>query len=643
MSEELYADLAWLPKPPEDFRRRCKSLAESDEPGRAVSHLAGYALRENQLHLLADALERLSAAGTSLAPLTPFKLGLLGNATLEPLVPTLTATAPRFGISLECVRADFGQTIQEALTSSSRINSAKPDAVLLAFDYRGLPLGAGGFSEETMASAVNESIAFLRTLREGIRAHCGALSILQTLVPPPDTLFGHLDRVIPGTLRRMTAAFNTALVDSLRGTQDILLDVSALANTVGLAHWHSPTQWNIAKFPFDSALLPFYSDHVCRIVGALRGKSRRCLVLDLDNTLWGGIIGDDGLEGIVIGQGNATGEAHLEVQRTALALRNRGVVLAVSSKNADEVARKAFTDHPEMILREEHIAVFQANWSDKATNLSAIAAELALGIDSLVFLDDNPVERALIRQMLPQVAVPELPEDPALYARTLTAAGYFEAITFSEEDRRRAEFYQGNARRAALRQQVGDMESYLASLEMEIVFSPFDATGRSRITQLINKSNQFNLTTRRYTESEVAALENDPRIFTLQVRLIDSFGDNGMISVIVCHERSSSEWEIDTWLMSCRVLGRRVEHMVLREILLHARTRGVQRLIGRYIPSERNGMVREHYATLGFRRFEESPSGATAWELKTEAEIESAPMVVTRSGFDDSVPVPIPA
>ena len=281
-----------------------------------------------------------------------------------------------------------------------------------------------------------------------------------------------------------------------------MLDVASLAETVGLANWHSPAQWNIAKFAFDAKFLPLYADHVGRILGALRGKSRRCLVLDLDNTVWGGVIGDDGLEGIVIGQGDATGEAYLDVQRTALALRERGVVLAVASKNSDEIARSVFREHPEMLLRENHIAVFQANWNDKATNISAIANELALGIEAMVFLDDNPVERGLIREMLPQVAVPELPDDPALYARTLAAAGYFEAIAFSEEDRQRAEFYQDNARRVTLQKQAGDVDAYLVSLNMRIDFRPFDATGRSRIAQLINKSNQFNLTTRRYTEAE---------------------------------------------------------------------------------------------------------------------------------------------
>jgi FkbH-like protein len=635
MSDDLYTNLSWLPRPPADFRQRCRAPVESAEPaGRAVMRLASHALDENQLRRLAETIETLRAQNR-LAPLAPFKLGVLGNATLEPLIPLLIATAARYGIALECVTADYAQTVQEALSPNSRVNRAKPDAVLLALDHRGLPLQPGLYTEETASAVVSEAVGFMRTLREGFRTHGGALSIVQTLAPPPETLFGHFDRAASGTLRNLTATFNAALVASLRDTQDVLFDVSALAEKVGLANWHSPKHWNMAKLAFHSRLLPLYADHVCRIIGALRGKSRKCLVLDLDNTVWGGVIGDDGLEGILLGQGDATGEAHLEVQRMALALRDRGIVLAVSSKNNDETARSVFRKHPEMLLRENHIAVFQANWNDKATNIAAIAAELSLGIDAMVFLDDNPVERGLVREMLPEVAVPELPDDPALYARTLAAAGYFESLAFSEEDRQRADFYQNNARRAALQSQVGDIESYLASLQMEISFQPFDATGRSRIAQLINKSNQFNLTTRRYTENDVAAFEADARCFTLQMRLRDTFGDNGMIGVVICRERSREEWEIDTWLMSCRVLGRRVEQMVLREIIHHARQHGVLRLIGLYLPTEKNAMVRDHYSKLGFRAVGENSTGATKWELDTSLEVEAAPMTVERLGFEE--------
>jgi len=227
-----------------------------------------------------------------------------------------------------------------------------------------------------------------------------------------------------------------------------------------------------------------------------------------------------------------------------------------------------------------------------------------------------------------------LPEDPAYYARTLTAGGYFEAVTFAGEDLRRAGFYQDNAKRASLQKQVGGLDAYLASLDMTITFQPFDATGRARIVQLINKSNQYNLTTRRYTDPEITEAENDPEVFTLQVRLVDTFGDNGMISVVICRPGEAGVWEIDTWLMSCRVLGRRVEHMVLREILGHARASHVHKLSGVYRPTDRNKLVVDHYAKLGFTKVEEDASGLTRWELLAEgADPEPAPMKVVSQGF----------
>ena len=635
MSNDLYTNLSWLPQAPADFTARCRLLSEADDkPGRSLRALASYSLDENQLNRLAKVIRKLSEHGRSLYPLTPFRLGVLSNATVDFLLPSLIATAPRHGLGLECIPSDYDQVIQDALSPDSAVNRAQPDAVLIAIDYRAVSLFSVLGNREDADRAVTAALEYVQTVRSGVKANGNAICIVQTLAPPPERLFGSLDRMLPGTLCNVIERVNSGLADSVLRTSDILLDVAGLAETVGLADWHSPTQWNLAKLPFSNTFLPLYADHVCRLIATLRGKSRRCLVLDLDNTVWGGVIGDDSLEGIQCAQGDAAGEAHLSVQRLALALRERGVILAVSSKNNDETARLPFQKHPEMLLREEHIALFQANWNDKATNIKAIAEELSLGVESMVLLDDNPVERDLVRQLLPEVAVPELPADPALYARTLAAAGYFEAIVFSDEDTKRAEFYQENARRVTLRNQAGDIDAYLASLQMEITFQPFDTTGRARITQLINKSNQFNLTTKRYTEAEIALLEADAACFTLQVRLSDTFGDNGMISVIVCRPRTADEWEIDTWLMSCRVLGRRVEQMVLREILEHAERAGIRKLIGVYRPTDRNKLVQDHYAKLGFTHIKTTEDGATIWGLDVlNASIDAAPMKVRSQGF----------
>ena len=632
MSRELYSGLSWLPAAPADFGARCKQLADAGAGlGSQLRALAGHALNEHQLARLG---REILAAGTrrqSLAPLEPFRLGLLGNGTLDLIAPVLVATAARHGIALECIRGAYDQFLQDALSLDSDVNKARPDAVLLMLDHRGLAVQATPGDEAAADATIEAAMDRLTTIRTAIRRNSGAPCIVQTLAPPPEALFGSLDRALPGTARSLADALNRRIVETVTRFDDILLDVAGIAETVGLAEWHSPALWNMAKLPFADAYVPLYADHVARIIGAIRGKSRRCLVLDLDNTVWGGVIGDDGLEGIKLAQGDPTGESHLSVQELALTLRARGVVLAVSSKNTDAIARRPFAEHPDMLLREEHIAVFQANWDDKATNIRAIAKALSLGLESLVFLDDNPVERGLIRHELPQVAVPELDDDPADYARTLAAAGYFESIVFSDEDRSRAAMYQGNARRLSLQKQTGDIDDYLRSLDMRIVFNPFDRTTRARVAQLIGKSNQFNLTTRRYTEAEVAEAEADPAVFTLHARLIDNFGDNGIICVVVCRLTEPATWTIDTWLMSCRVLGRRVEQMVLREILRNARARGIGRLVGVYRPTERNAMVRDHYAKLGFAALDEDRDGITRWTLGTDAEVAAAPMDVERN------------
>jgi FkbH-like protein len=631
MSETLYTELEWLPRAPEDFAKRCRALREtSGAVGPEVRALASFALDENKLLRLANSIDVLRIRPDGLLPLVPFKLGIVSNATSHFMVPALIATAARHGMALECIEGNYGQIMQEALSPDSMINRARPDAVLVALDYRGLSLNVPLGDPSAVDSAVSAALDELRVVRDALRKNCGASCIFQTLARPVEAAFGSLDLLLPGTLRNVIDAFNRGLAVSLAGKDDLLLDVGGLAETVGLSTWHDPTLWNIGKIPFANVYLPIYADFVCRLIAALRGKSRRCLVLDLDNTLWGGVIGDDGLEGIVLGQGDPQGEAFLGIQRNALALRDRGVVLAVSSKNNDETARLPFQKHPEMLLRENHVAVFQANWNDKATNIQAIAKELSLGLESFVFLDDNPAERRLVRDMLPEVAVPELGEDPAFYVRTLLAAGYFEAITFSPEDQKRADFYQDNARRVALQRATGDLGAYLATLDMTITFQPFDEIGRARIAQLIAKSNQFNLTTRRYSEAQVGEIEADSNCFTLQVRLVDTFGDNGMISVIICR-REENVWQIDTWLMSCRVLGRCVEQAVLQELVRHARTLGITRIVGAYRPTERNRLVEDHYAKLGFIECQRSADGETLWALDVAGYEEvSLPMTVVR-------------
>ncbi|MCC6472074.1 MAG: HAD family hydrolase [Alphaproteobacteria bacterium] len=619
MSAALLRELAWLPRPPTDFRDQLRAIGgeEGGRPGDRLRYLAGHALNLNQTAALASVLDRLHQNGADLAPLKPLRLALVGNGTLSFIAPALKVGAARFGFALELIETEYGTAAQEALNPDSRLNRANPDFVLLGMDWRSLPLRCSPGDAVAAEAAVGEAVATLKSMGKGIKDACGATAIFQTVARPAESLFGSLDFRVAGTARDVVDRFNRALVSSIQGKTDLLLDVAGLAETVGLADWHDLGQWYLAKLPFAQDFVPLYADHVARLLAAARGASRRCLVLDLDNTLWGGVIGDDGLAGIDIGQGSPVGEAHLGVQSAALSLRDRGIVLAVSSKNEDATARSPFQQHPDMLLRESHIAVFQANWQDKAANIRAIARSLALGLDAFVLLDDNPVERAQVRRALPEVAVPELPDDPALYARVLLASGYFESVAFSVEDIARASYYQANATRAGLLETSGDLDAFLVSLDMTISFSAFNEMGRERIAQLIGKSNQFNLTTRRYSAAEVDALGRNSDILTLQVRLTDRFGDNGMISVVICR-RDGSAWEIDTWLMSCRVLGRRVEEAVLQELVRQARRKGISLLRGVYIPTDRNALVKDHYDKLGFALERDHPSGRRDWILDVE-------------------------
>ena len=637
MTTELIRDLSWLPACPGNFNQLCRAALESEADfGANIRRLASSALDSDRLIRLARTIEAGVGKGRTLAPLRPFRLGLASNGTSDFISAAMAATAPRHGLAFTCVAAGYDQFLQDSLSPDSSLNQAKPDAVLIALDWRSLPLRPSPGDPSAAKLAVDGALDYLDTIRDAIRRNSGAVCIVQNVAAPPEGIFGALDRKLEGTQRWMIDRVNAGLVERLQGSTDILFDVSRLAETVGLANWHSPGEWNLAKLPFAQEFVPIYADHVCRLVAAHCGLSRRCLVVDLDNTLWGGVIGDDGLGGIVIGQGDPTGEAYLDFQRYLLALRERGIVLAVSSKNEQEAARSPFREHPDMLLREDDFAVFQANWIDKATNIQAIADTLALGLDALVFVDDNPFERELVRQALPAVAVPDMPADPSLYTRTLSAAGYFEAIVFSEEDRKRAQYYANNAQRASLQHQVGDLDAYLASLGMEIEFQPFNQVGRARITQLINKSNQFNLTTRRYSEEEVIRFESDPNILSLQVRLRDRFGDNGMISVVICRWTDSSVGEIDTWLMSCRVLGRRVEEAVLRAVLDQAQKRDVRALRGVYIPTSRNRLVEHHYAKLGFAQLGTAEDGTTLWELEVaSARVGSLPFTVKSYGWGE--------
>jgi len=549
--------------------------------------------------------------------LVPIRLLILSASTASHIADALIGTAIRFRLLLDVVVAEYEEPEPWLERNRGALKDDPPDFVLVASDSRMLKLASPLDDDAAAEQMVVAAVARISRIAETASHTTACPVILQTLADDPDASRVNMDIGLPGTPRFLISEFNRRLARQARHDSRIVLDVNGLASLAGLTAWSAGRYWYAAKYPFATAMIPLYADNIMRILAAQVGRSRRVLVLDLDNTMWGGIVGDDGIEGLVLGSGSPLGEAHAALQRMALSLKQRGIILCVSSKNDETIALDAFRNHPEMILKEDDIVAFRVNWEDKAANIKAIADAIDLGLDSFVFLDDNPAERKRVRDALPSVAVPELPEDPSDWLMVVQAAGYFEQVSFSREDQLRAGFYKANARRAAQMERIGNHDDYLRSLDMRLSIAPFDGLGRKRIAQLMSKSNQFNLTTRRYSEAEIAALQSDPGAITVQARLEDIFGDNGMISTVICR-RHGRRFDIDSWIMSCRVLGRRVEEAILRHLVAQARMLGVTEIIGRYIPTARNELVRDHYNRLGFAQIA-AEGGETVWRLAVDS------------------------
>lgn len=613
--------LPWLPRPSGKMRDRLASLPA--EPLEALLYLhavAQAAWGEADLRLLGRKVTSVIrsapanfAAEARKHGLAQVRILILSASTASHLSDAMIGTAIRFKFLLAVTMAEYEEPEPWLERNRDELKENRPDFVLVASDSRMLKLSSSLGDEAAATRVVEAAIGRISRVAEVAGTATGRPIILQTLAGDPDAIQSNMDLGLPGSPRSLTDHFNRRLVQQARQDSRLVLDVNALASLVGHSAWSAGRYWYAAKYPFATSMIPLYADNVMRIIAAQMGRSRRVLVLDLDNTMWGGIVGDDGIEGLALGSGSPLGEAHSALQRMALSLKERGIILCVSSKNDEAIALDAFRNHPEMILKEDDIVAFRINWEDKAANLKAIADTIDLGLDAFVFLDDNPAERKRVRDALPSVAVPELPEDPSEWPSVFQAAGYFEQASFSKEDRLRAGFYKANALRAAQLERIGDHDEYLRSLGMTLSIAPFDSAGRKRIAQLISKSNQFNLTTRRYSEAEIAAMQSSSDVFTLQARLEDIFGDNGMISVVICRE-TGPRWEVDTWIMSCRVLGRRVEESVLQYLVEQARGRGISEIVGHYIPTAKNGLVRDHFSRLGFVQTG-SGNGETTWRL----------------------------
>jgi FkbH-like protein len=612
--------LNWLPVA-SDFPgslRKALDTADSAERLEKLASLAQYRLGFLETIQLGRALGELV-----LKPMYGFshiRLAILASSTVDHLAPAIRVAGVRRRLLIDVHIGAYGQYRQEVLDASSHLHQFAPHMVLFSLTARELiakiPLTASASeADEAIVQSVDELRHLWRKARETFKAEV----IQQTFLDVTQPLFGGYDRLVPGAPARVIRRLNDQVSEAVSRDDVLLLDVARASERDGIHSWFDATRWLQGKLEIAPQAAPLYGELVARIVAAQRGLSKKCLVLDLDNTLWAGVVGDDGIDGIVLGEGSAAGEAHLSLQRYAKQLKERGVILAVCSKNDQATAEAVFHEHPDMLLRRSDIAAFVANWDDKAENLKVIAKRLNIGLDSLVFVDDNAVERARIRESLPMVAVPELPDDAAHYVNCVADASYFEAVVFTSVDQQRAEQYATNAQRDALLVSSKSMDDFLHDLGMSVVFGPFTTIDLARVTQLINKTNQFNPTTRRYSKEEVLSFSTAADTITLQLRLLDKLGDNGIVSAMILRPdvEQPNVLEIDTWVMSCRVFGRELEFEAMNIAIEAARRRGVQLLRADYIPSTKNGVISELYPRLGFVCASETSfrDGTTRWHL----------------------------
>ncbi len=561
----------------------------------------------------------------------PVRVALLGDCALQQTRSLLEVLLRRSGVEAEVFEAPFDTIDPLVLDPDSALYQFKPDFVVFVnaaqrFRHDLFLAGKDGARNvgESAPPAGAARRAFLdQTVETLVRrwravgAHSQATVLQTNLVTPLERTFGQFEHTIPHSTTAIVAALNHRLSEEARKRPStFLVDVDFVAASLGKLRWFDERLWTLAKTPCALECLPHLVQAIVDIVCACRGAVVKCVVLDLDNTLWGGVIGDDGLDGIRLGH-LGEGEAFVAFQAYLKQLPARGILLAVCSKNDREAAMLPFSNHADMVLREEDIAVFVANWENKADNIRSIARELNIGLDTIVFLDDNPFERNLVRELCPEVIVPELPEDPAEYVRAISEWNLFETTSFSETDEKRAELYRQRAEGEAARADFTSLEGYLRSLEMVATIGRFDAYHLPRIAQLLQRSNQFNLTTRRYSVAECEALMGDRACYPFHLSLRDKLGDHGLIAVAILRQTPEAV-HVDSLLMSCRVLKRGVEELALHTMVEYAKKVGRSLLTAEYIPTAKNGMVKELYDGFGFERTETAPDGTVRYALRVD-------------------------
>ena len=527
------------------------------------------------------------------------RLVIMGDCATQHLATAIKGYGVNEGLCLDILDTDYNQILPQIIDPNSETYSFNPDYVLIAMCTEKLYEAYAETKIEDRSSFCDNKIKEIEGYLTGLRANSSA-KILQLNFPEADDrAYGNFGAIYESSFISQLRKLNGALAKLAREIGNVyIIDASYIQNCMGREAFHDEKIYYAAKMPFSTEALPRIAALVIQEIKALRGQIKKCLVLDLDNTLWGGVVGDDGLNGIQIGE-LGIGHAFWSFQLWLKELTKRGIILAVCSKNDEDKAKEPFEKHPEMVLRLTDIAMFVANWEDKASNIRQIQNTLNIGMDSMVFIDDNPFERDLVSSMIPEITVPQMPSDPALYVSYLQSLNLFETTSASEQDKDRTNQYREQANRANLMKQFASYDEYLENLGMVGKAKAFDEFSYPRIAQLSQRSNQFNLRTVRYSEEDIKNIANNDSYVTRYFTLEDKLGDHGLISVLIMEKRDDALF-IESLLMSCRVLKRGMEEFIFNAIIDAARENGVSKVIGEYIKTPKNSMVEHLYENMGF-------------------------------------------
>jgi FkbH-like protein len=532
------------------------------------------------------------------------KVAVLGDTSIQFLVQAFRGMGYEKGYDLDIWESDYDQVDRQVFDTASELYEFKPEHVIIFRSSHKLLGKYNKLSNVELPAFASQEIDSIKTIFTTLSDNLNANIIYYNYTEINDSVFGNFANKTEASfifqLRKLN--YQLMLLASEYATLNIC-DISTIQNHVGKAVFYSPSIYVNSEMVLSIDVLPEIASRTVDIISVLNGKIKKCLILDLDNTIWGGIIGDDGLEKIQLGS-LGIGKAFTEFQYWIKKLKNRGIIIAVCSKNSEHIAKEPFEKHPDMVLHLEDIAVFIANWGNKVDNIRQIQNILNIGFDSMVFIDDNPFERNMVRENIADICVPELPEDPADYLEYLYSLNLFETNSFSSEDEERTKLYQIEAKRSIIQKTFANEEDYLKSLNMISRVEQFSDFNIPRVAQLSQRSNQFNLRTVRYSEAEIKMVTNSENHFTFAFTLEDKFGDNGLICVIILHKENKNVLFIDTWFMSCRVLKRGMENFALNEIVNFAKEKGFKVLKGEYIPTMKNEMVKDHYRNLGFENSE---------------------------------------